>query len=54
MKMTEDPPGLFATTPVVLRLRRAMVAGWLEPDPDHSAEFSAPCYLLSGSRQEQD
>lgn len=53
-KMTDDPPGLFATTPVVLRLRRAMVAEWLEPDPDHTAEFSAPCYLLSGSRQEQE
>ncbi|MFT9017627.1 hypothetical protein [Acetobacter malorum] len=49
-KMTDDPPGLFAITPVVLRLRRTMVSEWLEPDPDHSAEFSAPCYLLSGSR----
>lgn len=54
MKITDESAGLFAEAPVVLRLRRAMVADLLEPDPDHSAEFSAPCYLLSGSRQEQD
>ncbi|KXV65426.1 hypothetical protein AD949_04690 [Acetobacter orleanensis] len=53
-KMTEEPAGHFAAPPVVLRVRRTMVAAWLEPDPDHSAEFSAPCYLLSGSKQEQD
>ncbi|MBO1325233.1 hypothetical protein K2X14_08105 [Acetobacter sp. TBRC 12305] len=34
---------------VVLRLRRAMVAQALEPEPDHSAEFAARCYLLSGN-----
>lgn len=33
----------------VLRLRRAMVAEALEPDPDHTAAFSAPCYWLSGA-----
>lgn len=53
-KQADDTGGLFSTPAVVLRLRRTMVTGLLEPDPDHSAEFSAPCYLLSGSRQEQD
>lgn len=53
-KMTENSEGLSDAPPMVLRVRRTMIMGWLEPDPDHSAEFSAPCYLLSGSRQEQD
>ncbi|MCG4273081.1 hypothetical protein [Acetobacter senegalensis] len=52
-KMAEDPAGP-AAFPCVLRLRRTMVADMLEPDPDHSAEFSAECYLLSGATHEQD
>lgn len=36
-------------TPVVLRLKRALVAQALEQDPDHTAEFATACYLLSGN-----
>jgi len=42
---TEDIPARHLT---VLRVRRTLVAPWLEPDPDHSAQFDAPCYLLTG------
>lgn len=35
--------------PVVLRLKRSLVAQALEPDPDHTAEFASICYLLSGN-----
>lgn len=52
-KLAEDPATATAS-PCVLRLRRSMVADMLEPDPDHSAEFSAECYLLTGAPQEQD
>ncbi|WP_367160834.1 hypothetical protein ABUE34_06420 [Kozakia baliensis] len=30
----------------VLRVRRALLNEWLEPDPDQSAQFGAMCYLL--------
>lgn len=53
-KITDNQTELSTTMPVVLRVRRTMVTAWLEPDPDHSAEFSAPCYWLSESRREQD
>ncbi|MDE7547675.1 hypothetical protein PY793_06715 [Acetobacter fabarum] len=35
--------------PVVLRLKRSLVAQALEVEPDHTAEFATPCYLLSGN-----
>lgn len=38
-----------ATPPVVLKLRRMLVDGMLEPDPDHTARLGAPCYLLTGA-----
>ena len=35
--------------PVVLKLKRSLVAQALELEPDHTAEFATPCYLLSGN-----
>lgn len=36
--------------PVVLKLKRSLVAQALELEPDHTAEFSTACYLLSGEQ----
>ena len=35
--------------PVVLKLKRSLVAQALEPEPDHTAEFATACYLLCGT-----
>lgn len=48
-KTADTTAGYGDTPPVVLRLKRALVAQALEPDPDHTAEFSTVCYLLSGN-----
>ncbi|MFT8676603.1 MAG: hypothetical protein ABF990_10475 [Acetobacter sp.] len=48
-KLAENVTDEAPCSNVVLRLRRAMVAQALEPEPDHSAEFAARCYLLSGN-----
>ncbi|WP_246856566.1 hypothetical protein [Acetobacter vaccinii] len=47
-KLAEDRMDTPGTQDVVLRLRRIMVEDALEPEPDHSAEFASPCYLLCG------
>ncbi|GAJ30146.1 hypothetical protein [Acidomonas methanolica] len=51
-----ERPALFALVamlaeageacPSILRLRRALVQDFLEPDPDSSARAGAPCYWL--------
>ncbi|MCQ9155969.1 hypothetical protein [Acidomonas methanolica] len=51
-----ERPALFAfvamlaeageACPSILRLRRALVQDFLEPDPDSSARAGAPCYWL--------
>lgn len=48
-KTADTTTGYDEARPVVLRLKRALVAQALEPDPDHTAEFAAVCYLLSGN-----
>ncbi|MFT8551374.1 MAG: hypothetical protein ABF739_09855 [Acetobacter okinawensis] len=48
-KTADTTMGYGEARPVVLRLKRALVAQALEPDPDHTAEFATVCYLLSGN-----
>lgn len=48
-KTADTAAGYGHTPPVVLRLKHALVAQALEPDPDHTAEFATVCYLLSGN-----
>lgn len=48
-KIADTTAGDSDTSPVVLRFKRSLVAQALEQDPDHTAEFSTPCYLLSGN-----
>ncbi|WP_338332899.1 hypothetical protein [Acetobacter sp. LMG 32666] len=49
-KTADTAGGDSHNMPVVLKLKRSLVAQALEVEPDHTAEFATACYLLSGEQ----